>query len=288
LQTGSVNRVPIMTSGGEMDWGSSQVGSAAENYQAFMGPGMFRPFAEVLVGELGISPGDRVLDIACGTGVVSREAASRAGADGSVTGVDLGPAMLEVARAQDPPEGAAITYLEGSADDLPVEGDAFDVAMCQQGLQFFGDRPAAVKEMHRALVSGGRLGIATWVEIERNPVIAQIGAALTEAVGGETGEMIRAPFSLNDPDELRGLAEDAGFEDVRVEERTLETSFPSHADAGRTIVLAGPIGPAFSAAPAEAQDAFVERVTELLSEYATEDGGLAAPMTTLELLAKKP
>src|SRR5262245_32789556 len=97
----------------EWDWGSSQVGSAAENYQRFMGPGMFGPFAVALVRELGIQPGQRVLDVACGTGVLTRVAAAAAGEGGTITAVDLGAPMLEVARAQPEEPGAApITYME--------------------------------------------------------------------------------------------------------------------------------------------------------------------------------
>jgi ubiquinone/menaquinone biosynthesis C-methylase UbiE len=272
----------------DWDWGSAQLGSAAENYQAFMGPGMFRPFAEVLLAELEVSPGERVLDVACGTGVVSREAASRVGAAGGVTGVDLAEPMLDVARAQPPPDGTEITYMQGSAEELPVDAGAFDVATCQQGLQFFPDRAAALAQMRRALVPGGRLGIATWVELDRNPVMARISDALGETLGAELGAMVNVPFALNDPDELRGLVEDAGFADVRVRERTLQAGYPSHTEAGRTIVLAGPLASAFSAAPSEAQKTFERRATELLGEYATEDGGLSAPMTTLELLALSP
>lgn len=273
----------------DWDWGSKQTGSGPALYQSFMAPGMFQPFAEVLVEALRIEPGERVLDLACGTGVVSRAAAFRAGTDGSVTGVDLGAPMLEVARSQPAGEGAAeITYLEGSADSLPVGDQEFDVVLCQQGFQFFPDRPAALGEMRRALLSGGRLGITTWAELERNPVIAAIATGLAHNLGEEVGQMMHAPFSLHDPDELHGLAEDAGFTDVEVRERTMETSFPSHQKAARTIVLAGPIAPTFSAAPEENQRAYERETTESLAGLATDDGGLRAPMTTLELLAVSP
>jgi len=105
---------------------------------------------------------DHVLDIACGTGVVTRLAAERVGRTGKVIGLDLNPGMLAFAAsltASDPPTNAPITWREASAVNMPLPDAAYDIAYCQLGLQFFSDRPAAIAEMHRVLVSGGRLGI---------------------------------------------------------------------------------------------------------------------------------
>lgn len=142
--------------------------------------------------------------------------------------------------------------------------------------------------MRRALRSGGRVGIATWAKLERNPVLATIATGLAHNLSEEVGQIMHAPFSLHDPDELRRLAEDAGFTDVDVRERTMETSFPSHEEAARTIVLAGPIAPTFSGASEEIQRAYERETTASLAGLATDDGGLRAPMTTLELRAVSP
>src|SRR4051794_19383401 len=146
------------------DW-SAQGGSGPTVYQEFLVPAMFTPFAESLVQQTGIGAGTRVLDVACGTGAASR-AAARAG--GAVVGVDLGEPTLAVARSFPVEDGTtAIDYRQGDATALPVEDDAFDVAICQQGLQFFPEKEAALREMRRALKPGGRLGVATWADARR-------------------------------------------------------------------------------------------------------------------------
>ena len=109
-------------------------------------PAMFAPFAECLVEKAEVQPGSVVLEVACGTGAVSRAAARRAGASGSVTSVDLGEPTLAVARSRPSEPGAApIAYVQSDAGSLPLADDAFDVAMCQQGLQFFPDAGAAAR-----------------------------------------------------------------------------------------------------------------------------------------------
>ncbi len=146
----------------------------ANNQQSFpamyeqwlVGP-LFRPWAEVLLDLVGPAAGERVLDIACGTGIVARLAHERVGPAGAVVGVDVSPGMLEVARAVAP----AITWRDGSALDLPLaEGERFDVVTCQQGLQFFPDRVVAARQMRRALAPGGRLGVATWRSADEIPM----------------------------------------------------------------------------------------------------------------------
>ena len=99
-----------------------------------------------------------MLDVACGTGTVARLAAARVGSAGAVTGVDLTPGMLAVARRIEA-EGAPIDWQEASADRLPLPDASADVALCSLGLQFFPDRPAALREMRRVLIPGGRLAV---------------------------------------------------------------------------------------------------------------------------------
>lgn len=263
-----------------MDW-SAQTGSGPELYQSFLVPGMFTPFAERLLDEVGVAAGARVLDVACGTGVVARAAARRAGPGGSVTGVDMGPPMLAIARAQAVDEGAApITYVEGDAGSLPVDGGAFDVATCHHGLQFFPDRPAAVAEMKRALASGGHVGIGCWTDFENTVHFAALVSVLTKHLGAEVAEAMRSPFAVG-ADELGGLLRDAGFSDVRVDAVRLPVSFPSHSAFARNALGAGPLAPAFNGAPAEVQAAIVEEVTAGLAPVATPQDTISSEMTSL-------
>jgi ubiquinone/menaquinone biosynthesis C-methylase UbiE len=144
--------------------------SAMNVYAEVMVPRIFEPWGRELLDEVAVEPGEAVLDVACGPGTVSRLAAARTGPAGRVAGCDLSPAMLEIAAGRGPVEdGAAIDYVEAPADRLPVADVSFDVAICQQGLQFFPDRLAALAEMRRVLRPGGRIGVATWKRIKECP-----------------------------------------------------------------------------------------------------------------------
>ena len=136
-------------------------GNAAETYERALVPAVFAPWAPLVVALTDPQPGERVLDIACGTGLIARLAAERVGRTGNVTGLDLNPGMLSFAASitsPDPATSAPIIWREASATNMPLPDAAFDVVYCQLGLQFFPDRPAAMREMYRVLVPGGRLG----------------------------------------------------------------------------------------------------------------------------------
>jgi ubiquinone/menaquinone biosynthesis C-methylase UbiE len=191
-------------------------------YNRVFRPGLFDPWAAFLVDELRIGPSEHVLDVSCGPGTVAEAVARRVGPAGRVVGVDLSPAMLAIARDGDAGTGAAtIEYIEASADHMPVADEAFDAVTCQQGLQFYPDRAGALTEMHRALVPGGRIGIAVWTAIDESPPFGALAGALDE-LDPQLGALYRSgPWSLTSAQELRGLVEGAGFSDARVERHTL-------------------------------------------------------------------
>ena len=196
-------------------------GNAAENYERYFVPAIGAALAADLVELAALRPGERVVDIACGTGVVTSLAAERVGAAGTVAGVDINPGMLEVARTAAPAD-AAIDWREARAEQLPFADEAFDVAFCQLGLQFFEDRPSALREMRRVLVGGGRLLINV---PGPTPTIffAILEAALARHLGPEVAAFVQAVFSLHDPTELTDLLTAAGFGAVepRPTEKTL-------------------------------------------------------------------
>jgi ubiquinone/menaquinone biosynthesis C-methylase UbiE len=264
-----------------MDW-TEQGLSSAEMYASFMVPAMFAPFAEWLLDAAAVAEGHAVLDVACGTGAISRAAAHRAGPEGRVTGVDLAPHMLAIARATPADPGvASITYLEGSAEALPVEEASFDAATCHHGLQFFGDRDRALHDLRRALRPGARAAVACWGPTEQQPHFAALADALARHLGDEPAELIRSPYALGDPDLLTGLLTGAGFSDVRVESATRPVVYASHEAFARSIIAAGPVAARFAAAPAEQQEAVATEVADQLRDRRTGDGRLASQMTSL-------
>jgi ubiquinone/menaquinone biosynthesis C-methylase UbiE len=192
---------------------------------SLVGP-LFQPFAEVLLDRVGLAPGDRLLDIACGTGIVARLAKTRLGARGHVVGVDLSPQMLAVARTAAPD----VEWREGNASALPLhDGETFDVVTCQQGLQFFPDKQAAVREMRRALGAGGRLAVATWRPLEDIPFFL----ALHRNAERHLGPFADARHSLGDANAVQSLLDAAGLRDVRVDVVSLTVRFPDAATLAR-------------------------------------------------------
>ena len=188
-------------------------GSPPENYQRYFVPAIGAPLARDLIETAELRPGERVLDVACGTGVVTRLAAAGVGASGSVTGLDLNPGMLAVARSATP-AGYAIAWHQADAAATELPGASFDVVLCQMGLQFMPDRAAALREMRRLLTPGGRLILN--MPGPTSPPIALMEEALERHVGPEAARFVGAVFSLYDPDEIRTLLEDAGFHKVSV------------------------------------------------------------------------
>ena len=267
------------------EW-TDQGGNAAETYQDFLVPGMFTPFAEKLLDDAGVGEGARVLDVACGTGIVSRLAARRAGSGGAVTGVDMGPPMLEVARSQRTEDSdAPITYLEGDAAQLPVGDGEFDFYTCHHGLQFFPEKAAALREAKRALRDGGTIAVGCWAGTDRMPAMKVVADTLEKHLGEEMGAAMRSPFVLGEVDALRAVFEEAGIEaDVRAVDG--EATFDDHANFAPKALAAGPLAGPFNAAPEETRAAITADVAAGLEPYATPDGGVKVPATSIVAIAR--
>lgn len=185
-------------------------------YERWLVGPLFRPWAEIALAEVGLTPGDRVLDVACGTGILARVAMERLGRGGHVVGIDVSPDMLAVARAEAPD----IDWREGNAASLPLaEGEQFDIVACQQGLQFFPDKAAAAFEMRRATASGGRLAVATWRSDEEVPFYYE----LRRIAERHLGSISDARYGFGDAVRLESLFGEASFHDItaRILSRTI-------------------------------------------------------------------
>lgn len=204
--------------------------SPAQTYQEYFGPSIFGPLTDLVVSVASPRTADRVLDIACGTGIVARRMAQIVGQSGAVVGIDINPKMIEVARSIPTPVGATVEYREGDATALDLSDTSFDYVCCQQGLQFFPDRAAGVAEMKRVLAPEGKVVVVTWKGLDHHPLYAAMADAEEphlSAVGANvTRAELEAPFSLGDPDDLHHLLVDAGFASVEIIERSIEARFP--------------------------------------------------------------
>ena len=244
---------------------TTQTSNPAQAYQSYYGPAIFEPLAEFVFSVAAPAAGDHVIDVACGTGIATRRAAARAGSGGRVVGVDINPAMIETARAIGPDDGSApIEYRDGDGTGFDEPSGAYDVAYCQQGLQFFPDRAAGAAELRRVVRHGGRAVVAVWQGIDRHPLYAALAdaeephlAALGVSLNRQ--ELI-APFSLGDADELRQLLRGAGFTDIHLTTASIQACF-READrfVERLEYAYAAVVPAFTQDPAAFQ-AYLERI----------------------------
>src|SRR5882724_11495362 len=203
-------------------------GNIPENYARYMEPAIFASWGADLVELVALQPGDRVLDVACGTGVVARCAAQRVGAAGQAVGLDVTAAMLAVARTLLPAADVSVEWREANAEAMPFADAAFDVVLCQQGVQFFPDKHAALREMHRVLVADGRLALGVWRPITCSPGFAVLADALAHHVSPDAGTLLHTgPFSLGQADLLSTLIAGAGFRDITVQSAMKMVRFSS-------------------------------------------------------------
>jgi ubiquinone/menaquinone biosynthesis C-methylase UbiE len=248
----------------------------AENYQRFFVPQIGAPVAADLLEAARLQPGERVLDVACGTGVVTRLAAERVGASGAVAGLDVTPAMLAVARRESPP---GVRWYEASAESMPLPDASFDVVLCQMGLQFVADKPAALREMRRVLAPGGRALLSV---PGPTPALFDImSQALSREIGPEAAGFMPAVFSLHDARELERLLREAGFAraEARSAPKALRVSAPR--EFLWEYLHSTPLGPTVMAA-AEAKRAALESEVVARWQPFAVDGGmrLEVGMTT--------
>lgn len=262
-------------------------GNPAEVYQRYLVPALFQPGAEELLRRAAPRPGERVLDLACGTGVVARQVVPLIESTGTVAGLDLSPVMLAMARSLPVPEGAAITWQEGSATALPFPDTSIDLVLCQQGLQFFPDRLAAAGEMRRVLAPDGRMALSVSQGLERQPIYAALNAAMERHLGSAA---MAAPFSLGDAKELRSLLTKAGFRNVVVDPVVWTVRFPSPAQFVRLSVLgAAAAVPDLARMDEAAREALVTAIhddaNEVLRVY-TDGDALAFPLAWTLAMAR--
>ncbi len=249
-------------------------GSAAELYERYVARHILGPWVPGLLDRAGVRSGERVLDVACGTGAVARVAAERVGASGRVTGLDLNAGMLAVARSLPAPPGAAITWIERSALDTRLPAGSFDVVVCQQGLQFFPDKIAALSEMHRLLAPGGRLAISVW----RTTGVynSAVGKALRQHIGMDAASRFCASRDVPADEELLRLAVAAGFQHVMLDVQRMIVRLPSLEQFVLGHLAATPIASEVKAMSNAARVALGHDVARQLSAYG-EAAGVAFP-----------
>ncbi len=259
--------------------------SVPKAYEEFFVPRLFEPWAALLLDEAKLKKGQAVIDVATGPGTVARLAAPRLGPKGRIVATDISRPMLDIARAKRALAGAApIEYVESPAAPLAAPTGAFDVVLCQQGLQFFPDRPAALREMKRVLKPDGHAVIAVWAAIARNQIFAAFHAALRAATPPDLAGLITAPFSWHSSAELKAAAEEAGFRKVRLLTRSLPMVMEKGLEQAVQSFSATPVSPGVAALPQSIQDSFFARMRQELSALVV-DGKVIGEMVSNIIVA---
>ncbi len=253
--------------------------SAAEAYEERFVPAIFAEWAEQLVAAAGIAPGQRVLDVACGTGVVARRAAAITGA-AAVTGVDINQAMLTVAARVSP----EIKWRQGDAGALPLPDTAFDTALCQMALMFFPDPVQSLREMARVVKDGGTVAIAVPDRLTDQPAYGPFVELVGRHAGAEALSLLGTYWACGDPELLRNLFREAGLTVTNLQSYGGTARYGSAAEFVIVEVESTPLADRLSA---EQYAAIRQGATEVLAPFTGPDGSVAVPLRGLLVKARK-
>ncbi|MDH3742798.1 MAG: methyltransferase domain-containing protein [Hyphomicrobiales bacterium] len=220
--------------------GTAQLENTAQAYNELLVPALFQPFAKLVADAAGVRRGTKVLDVGCGTGVLTCELASRAHGSEEVVGLDANPGMIAVARRGKP----SISWYLGDAAALPFADGAFDIVTSQFALMLFEDREKSLREMWRVLSKGGKLSVAVFDMLAQNQAYGLIAEIYEKHVGSDIANALRFPFSLGNVGELRALFNGAGIEPIELNTVSVVVHFLSvtdlaHADVKGWFPFAG-------------------------------------------------
>jgi ubiquinone/menaquinone biosynthesis C-methylase UbiE len=235
-------------------------GTAAENYQRDFVPAIATPVSRDLLRVADLKPGERVLDVACGTGLITRLASEQVGAQGAVTGVDIAPDMIDVAKSVSAPEGATVQWRVADAAALPIADASVDVVLCQMGLMFMENRVAAIAEMARVLAPSGRVVINTPGRIQ--PLFATLEQSIVDHISPDLGGFVGAVFSMHDPEAVATLLREGGLREVSARVATATFRLPAPAEFLWQYINLTPMAALIQQAPEQAKTAMEKQFVD--------------------------
>jgi SAM-dependent methyltransferase len=244
---------------------------AAEQYEARFVPAIFAEWAPLLASIAGIGTGQAVLDVACGTGIVSRTVAERVGPTGRVAGVDLNDGMLAVARRLRPD----LDWRQGDVAALPFGDRTFDTALCQMALMFFPDRVAALREMARVARPGGVVALAVPASLDAQPAYGPFVEMAVRVAGPEAASLLGAYWACGDLDALCDLVTSAGLEVTDTWTHLGTAAFDSAVHLAATEVEGSPLVDRITA---DAYAAIRAGAEDVLRPFVDPTGRLDAPL----------
>lgn len=236
-------------------------GSVPENYDRYLGPALFEPYARDLAARVSVGEGASVLELACGTGIATRELRDRLPRDAKLTATDLNESMLAYAARKFSPADA-VEWRQADACELPFGDESFDAVACQFGFMFVPDKEKAFGEARRVLKPGGTLLFSVWDSIEQNDFAHVAHAVISKFFESDPPTFYEVPFSMHDARAVGALARGAGFEGVQWTRLAPPSVSPSAAEAARGLVEGNPV----IAAIRERMPSEVENVERAVAE----------------------
>lgn len=268
----------------KFSFGDSSVASA---YDDVLVPVLFKPWAARLIGEYGPWEGRRVLDLATGSGILAQLVAGQVGPCGKVLGIDINGEMLALARKRCAGLTPEVEFTQSPAHPLEVSSDSIDFVVCQQGFQFFPDKDAAAREMHRVLREGGKVIITTWRPVAECRFFGSICDALDVIGEPEISDMMRLPFDFMPESQLTEHFGSAGFMNVHLNQQEQDLVIGGGATQAIEVAYATPIRPKLLALSDERQAEFRKVLAELLHDLSA-DGITMGRMVSNVLSGEKP
>ncbi len=229
-------------------------------YDEVLVPLLFEPWTKRLMEENEAWSSRYVLDLACGTGAVTKHLLNRVTCKGKVFALDLNEEMLAINRAKFEELGCddAIEFIHAPAEAIPIEDNTLDIVVCQQGLQFFPDKLAAAQEVYRTLNTGGKWIVSTWLPVSECEIMGTLCETLEAINEPELSQMMRLPFDHMPKEELKALCVKAGFQKIEIEEQRLELCLKGGLEEAILFVHATPVGLKLKTLSKEKQRAFEE------------------------------
>lgn len=233
-----------------------------------------------------IGPNQRVLDVACGTGILARKAGGLVGPGGRFACIDLNDGMLRVGCRYVKQTGATeVEWHHCDVTKMPFSNAEFDTVLCQQGLQFFPDKLAALQEIKRVLVPHGTLALSVWGRPEKSPHVIVICDVLTKFFGPDSTQMFKVACSLSSPDLLSKLIQEAGFSDICIRTDVKIARHPSFTRFLPAYFSIFPVASLISELPDDERDRMFHLIEKGLAPW-IENGALAVPTENHILTAK--
>jgi ubiquinone/menaquinone biosynthesis C-methylase UbiE len=269
------------------DRNAAFVGDIPKNYDRYLGPMLFHGFADDLAERVKVAAGMRLLETACGTGIVTRRLADRLRGRGSIVATDLNEAMIVHGRTEMPAGAGHVEWQPADATSLPFPDRSFDAVVCQFGLMFFPDKAVGIREAFRVLKPGGHYLFNVWDAMDRNSFARITHETVGKFFPTDPPMFYTVPFSLHDPEPIKKMLVEAGFGQIEVTHLAKQGSSPSAAEATIGLIEGNPIlGAIMERRPAALDE--IKRATAVAVAAELGDRPVRVPLNAIVFQARRP